>query len=77
MRVQVGDPKLVAPLLEYFERQADCVAVQVGDSEVEVALLGSYAQVAHDEAVEAIIARFHLRVAESPPLHELRNGASD
>ena len=58
--MHVGDPKLVDELLEYFEGQADCVAVQVGDAEIEVALLGSYRSDRHVETVERIVSDFRL-----------------
>jgi hypothetical protein len=70
VRVQVGDAKLVAPLLDYFERQADCVAVQVGESEIEVALLGSYGNAAHDAAVDDIVAVFNSRIADARRLQD-------
>ena len=64
MRVHVGDSELVSALLDYFEEQADCVAVQVGESEIEISLLGSYGSEAHDAAVEQLVADFRLRLAE-------------
>jgi hypothetical protein len=48
-------------LLEYFEEQADCIAVQVGETEIEVSLLGSYGSEAHDAAVERLVNEFRLR----------------
>jgi hypothetical protein len=60
LRVHVGDPKLVEELLEYFEAQADCVAIQVGEAEIEVALLGSYRSDRHAETVDQIVAQFRL-----------------
>jgi hypothetical protein len=65
VRVNVGDPALVEELVEYFQSQADCVAVRVGDSEVEVALLGSYANDKHNDLVEDLVARF--RAAHRQP----------
>ena len=61
MRVHVGDASLVRELLEYFDEQADCVAVQVGEAEIEVSLLGSYGSVAHDETVDRLLAEFRRR----------------
>jgi hypothetical protein len=61
LRVHVGDSELVLLLLDYFEEQADCVAVQVGETEIEVSLLGSYGSEAHDAAVQQLVAEFRLR----------------
>jgi hypothetical protein len=61
LRVHVGDSELVRLLLEYFEEQADCIAVQVGETEIEVSLLGSYGTEAHDAAVEELVAEFRQR----------------
>jgi len=58
MRVNVGDPELVRSLLDYFESAADCVAVQVGETEIEVALLGSYGVERHNDVVEDLVAEF-------------------
>jgi hypothetical protein len=60
LRVHVGDPRLVGELLEYFEEQADCVAIQVGAAEIEVALLGSYRGDAHAETVNRIVSDFRV-----------------
>ena len=65
MRVNVGDPALVEELVEYFESEADCIAVQVGYTEIEVALLGSYASERHNALVEDLLARF--RAAHRQP----------
>ena len=54
MRVHVGDSELVAVLLDYFEHESDCVAIQVGETEIEVSLLGSYGSIAHDETVDRL-----------------------
>jgi hypothetical protein len=61
VRIHVGKAELVPELMEYFERQSDCVVVQVGETEIEVALLGSYRYDRHDEAVERLLARFWLQ----------------
>ena len=61
LRVHVGDPRLVEGLLEYFEEQADCVAIQVGEAEIDVALLGSYRSDAHAATVERILRDFRVR----------------
>jgi hypothetical protein len=58
LRVYVGDSELVSELLEYFEQQADCIAVQVAETEIEVSLLGSYSGTAHDAAVERLVTDF-------------------
>ena len=63
MRVHVGDPKLVPDLLDYFEEQADCVAIQVGAAEIEVALLGSYRNDMHAATVDRIVRDFRLERA--------------
>jgi hypothetical protein len=60
LRVHVGDPRLVGELLDYFEEQADCVAIQVGEAEIEVALLGSFRSETHAEAVDRIVSDFRL-----------------
>ena len=61
LRIHVGDSGNVIPLLEYFDGQTDCVALQVGESEIEVTLLGSYAREAHDAAVKRRMAQFRLQ----------------
>jgi len=61
MRVNVGDPALVGLLLDYFDDEADCVAVQVGATEIEVALLGSYSNDRHNDVVEDLVAEFRRR----------------
>jgi hypothetical protein len=61
LRVHVGDSELVQLLLDYFEEQSDCIAVQVGETELEVSLLGSYRSEAHDAAVEQLVEMFRLR----------------
>ena len=58
--MHVGDPRLVGALLDYFEEQADCVVVQVGPAEIEVALLGSYRNDTHAEKVDRIVSDFRL-----------------
>ena len=58
MRVNVGDPALVELLLDYFDAETDCVAVQVGATEIEVALLGSYSNDRHNDVVEDLVAEF-------------------
>ena len=61
LRVHVGDSELVGVLLDYFEHESDCVAIQVGEAEIEVSLLGSYGSVAHDETVDRLLAEFRRR----------------
>ena len=68
LRVHVGDSELVAVLLDYFEHETDCVAIQVGEAEIEVSLLGSYGSVAHNETVDRLVAEFRRRNAGSAPL---------
>jgi hypothetical protein len=61
LRVHVGDSELVAVLLDYFEHESDCVAIQVSETEIEVSLLGSYGSIAHNEAVDRLLAEFRRR----------------
>ena len=61
MRVHVGDSELVGVLLDYFEHESDCVAIQVGEAEIEVSLLGSYGSIAHNETVDRLVAEFRRR----------------
>ena len=61
MRVHVGDSELVAVLLDYFEHESDCVAIQVGETEIEVSLLGSFGSIAHNETVDRLLAEFRRR----------------
>ena len=61
LRVHVGDSELVAVLLDYFEHESDCVAIQVGETDIEVSLLGSYGSIAHNETVDRLVAEFRRR----------------
>jgi hypothetical protein len=61
LRVHVGDPAVVPKLLRHFEEQANCVAVQVGETEIEVSLLGSFRSEAHDAEIESLLAEFSRR----------------
>jgi hypothetical protein len=61
LRVHVGDSELVGVLLDYFEHESDCVAIQVGETEIEVSLLGSYGSIAHNETVDRLVAEFRRR----------------
>ena len=45
---------------DYFEEQADCVAIQVGEAEIEIALLGSYRSDVHAATVDRIVREFRL-----------------
>jgi hypothetical protein len=58
VRIHLGKAELVPELLRYFEEQADCIVLQVGETEVEVALLGSYREDRHDAAVDRMMAAF-------------------
>ena len=60
MRIHVGKSELVPELIRYFERHSDCVVVQVGETEIEVSLLGSYRHDKHEVAVEQLLAKFWL-----------------
>jgi hypothetical protein len=79
LRVHVGDQELVEVLLDYFRQESDCVAIQVGESEIEVSLLGSYGRKFHDEKVAELAAEFRRRKSASPrrAVARLRNGADD
>jgi hypothetical protein len=44
MRIRISDPALVPELLEFLRARVDVVAEQTGEDEVEISLLGSYAQ---------------------------------
>jgi len=61
VRIHVGRVELVPELIRYFEAQTDCVVLQVGETEIEVALLGSYRLDRHDAAVERVLAGFWLQ----------------
>ena len=63
LRVHVGDSELVGVLLDYFEHESDCVAIQVGEAEIEISLLGSYGSVAHNVTVDRLLAEFRRRNA--------------
>ncbi len=79
MRVHVGDSELVAVLLDYFEQESDCVALQVGETEIEVSLLGSYGSKFHDEKVAQLTAEFRRRkgAGQRRRVARWRNGADE
>jgi hypothetical protein len=58
VRIHVGNPDVVPELIRYFEDQSDCIVVQVGLTEIEVSLLGSWRIDRHDAAVERRLAAF-------------------
>jgi hypothetical protein len=58
VRIHLGKPELVPELVRYFDEQTDCIALQVGETEVEVSLLGSYREDRHDAAVDRLMAAF-------------------
>jgi hypothetical protein len=60
VRIHVGESELVKPLLEYFQEQADCIALQVNETEIEVSLLGSFRNEVHDATVEKLVEAFRL-----------------
>jgi hypothetical protein len=68
LRIHVGDAGLVTLLLDHFEAEADCIAIQVGETEIEVSLLGSYAAEMHDALVSRRVTEFRLRHAQLRPL---------
>jgi len=74
LRVHVGDSELVKVLLEYFEQQADCVAIRISDSEIEVSLIGSFRTDTHNAAVEDLVTGFRHRHPEARGLHVVENG---
>jgi hypothetical protein len=55
MRLRLTDPALVPELLDFLEETPDVVADVVGDDEVEVSLVGSY-------AVDAMRMELYLRI---------------
>jgi hypothetical protein len=55
MRVRLSDPRLVPELLEYLESTPDVVANPVGDGEVEISVVGSF-------ALDAMRMEIYLRV---------------
>jgi hypothetical protein len=77
LRVHVGDSKLVKVLLEYFEQQADCVAIRINDSEIEVSLIGSFRTDTHNAAVEDLVTGFRHRHPEARGLHVVENGHAE
>ena len=79
MRVHVGDSELVGVLLAYFEQESDCVALQVGETEIEVSLLGSYGSEFHDEKVAQLTAEFRRRkgAGQGRRVARWRNGADE
>ena len=44
MRIRLSNPSLLPELVEFLRTRADAVVTPVDDDEVEVTLLGSYAQ---------------------------------
>jgi hypothetical protein len=77
LRVHVGDSELVKDLLEYFEQQADCVAIRINDSEIEVSLIGSFRTETHDAAVRDLVTGFRRQHPEARALHLAGNGPAD
>ena len=61
-------------LLEYFEQQADCVAIRINDSEIEVSLIGSFRSDSHNEAVQDLVTGFRREHPEARHLHLAGNG---
>ena len=55
MRLRLNDPSLVPELLEFLQSTPDVVVDVVGDGEVEVSLIGSY-------ALDAMRMELYLRV---------------
>ena len=58
MRVHLGNAELVQELILYFEDQPDCIVRRVGETEVEVSLLGSYGRDGHELALERRLSAF-------------------
>lgn len=69
VRIHVGHAELVPEMIRYFERQPDCVVLQVGATEIEVSLLGSYRSDRHEQAVERLLAEFWLQSADPRQPH--------
>jgi hypothetical protein len=55
MRLRLNDPALLPELLDYLQSTPDVVVDVVGDGEVEVSLIGSY-------ALDAMRMELYLRV---------------
>jgi len=77
LRVHVGDSKLVKVLLEYFEQQADCIAIRINDSEIEVSLIGSFRTETHNAAVQDLVTGFRRRHPDARGLHLAGNGPAE
>jgi hypothetical protein len=77
LRVHVGDSELVKVLLEYFEQQADCIAIRINDSEIEVSLIGSFRTETHDAAVHDLVTGFRRRHPEARELYLAGNGPAE
>jgi hypothetical protein len=77
LRVHVGDSELVKVLLEYFEQQADCIAIRINDSEIEVSLIGSFRSETHDAAVQDLVTGFSRRHPEARALYLAGNGPAE
>ena len=58
MRVHLGNAELVQELILYFEEQPDCVVRRIGETEVEVSLLGSYRRDWHEHALQRRLSAF-------------------
>jgi hypothetical protein len=55
MRLRLSDPALVPELLEFLEARGDVVVDRVGEDELEVSLMGSF-------ALDAMRMELYLRV---------------
>jgi hypothetical protein len=44
MRIRVSDPAFVPEFLEFLHSRVDAVAERVGENEIDLSLLGSYAE---------------------------------
>jgi hypothetical protein len=44
MRIRISDPTLLADLSDYLRRRTDAIVKEIGEDELEVSLLGSYAE---------------------------------
>jgi hypothetical protein len=71
VRIHAGSADVVAELIQYFERQSDCVVRKVSTTELDVSLLGSYRSDRHDAAVERLLAQYWLGAGAANP----NNGA--
>jgi hypothetical protein len=71
MRVRVYDPEDAADLAEFLSQRAGAIVEKTGGRELEVSLLGSYADAAMRDELETALRRWEL-VRQRPGGAELR-----